>query len=56
VDVLGVRLPHPLMVAPMGRHHPYPAAGAIFMMLTSSTVCMEDVAVERRSAPQWFQV
>lgn len=68
VDVLGARLAHPLMVAPMGRHHLYhrqaeresargaAAAGAVFMMATSSTVRMEDVAAERQSAPQWFQL
>jgi 4-hydroxymandelate oxidase len=68
VDVLGTRLAHPLMVAPMGRHHLYhpqaeretargaAAAGAAFMMATSSTVRIEDVAAERKSAPQWFQL
>jgi 4-hydroxymandelate oxidase len=68
VDVLGMRLAHPLMVAPMGRHHLYhaqaeresargaAAAGAVFMMATSSTVRIEDIASERKSAPQWFQL
>jgi 4-hydroxymandelate oxidase len=68
VSVLGTRLPHPLMVAPMGRHHLYhaqaeretargaAACDAIFMMATSSTVRIEDVATERRTAPQWFQL
>src|SRR5215472_9373608 len=68
VSVLGARIAAPLMVAPTGRHrlfHPdgeratargAAAAGVPYVMATTSTVTIEDVAVERRSAPQWFQL
>ena len=66
--VLGQRIAAPLMVAPTGRHrlfHPdgeratacgAAAAGVPYVMATTSTVSIEDVATERRSAPQWFQL
>src|SRR5215472_5660375 len=66
--VLGERIAAPLMVAPTGRHrlfHPEgeratargaAAAGVPYVMATTSTVTVEDVAAERRSAPQWFQL
>jgi 4-hydroxymandelate oxidase len=68
VDVLGARIAAPLMVAPTGRHrlfHPdgeratargAAAAGVPYVMATTSTVAIEEVATERRSAPQWFQL
>jgi len=68
VSVLGARIAAPLMVAPTGRHklfHPdgeratargAAAAGVPYVMATASTVSMEDVAAERTSAPQWFQL
>ena len=66
--VLGARIAAPLMVAPTGRHrlfHPdgerataraAAAAGVPYVMATTSTVTIEDVAAERRTAPQWFQL
>src|ERR1700722_9509307 len=68
VSVLGARIAAPLMVAPTGRHklfHPdgeratargVAAARVPYVMATAATVSMEDVAAERTSAPQWFQL
>jgi len=68
VSVLGERIAAPLMVAPTGRHrlfHPEgeratargaAATDVAYVMATTSTVTIEDVAAERRSAPQWFQL
>lgn len=68
VEVLGARLRSPIMVAPMGRHklfHPEgerasargaAAAGAPYVLATSANVLLEDVAAERGSAVQWFQL
>jgi 4-hydroxymandelate oxidase len=68
VSVLGTRLETPIMVAPFGRHklfHPEgeratargaAAAGAVFVLPTTSTVSMEDVATEPSVAPRWFQL
>ena len=56
------------MVAPFGRHklfHPEgeratargaAAAGAVFVLPTTSTVSIEEVASEPGSAPRWFQL
>ena len=66
--VLGDRIAAPLMVAPTGRHklfHPdgeratargAAAAGVPYVMATTSTVTIEEVAAERTSAPQWLQL
>jgi 4-hydroxymandelate oxidase len=68
ISVLGARIAAPLMVAPTGRHrlfHPdgeratargAAACGVPYVMATTSTVMIEDVATERRGAPQWFQL
>ena len=68
VSILGVRCNAPIMVAPFGRHklfHPEgeratargaAAAGAVFVLPTTSTVSMEEVASEPGSAPRWFQL
>src|ERR1700722_12502919 len=68
VNVLGERIAMPLMVAPTGRHrlfHPEgeratargaAAAGVPYVMATTATVSIEDVAAERITAPQWFQL
>ena len=68
VSILGVRLETPIMVAPFGRHrlfHPdgeratargAAAAGSVFVLPTTSTVSMEDVAAEPSAAPRWFQI
>ena len=62
VEVLGQRLETPIMVAPFGRHklfHPEgehatargaAAAGALFVLPTTSTVSMEDVAAQSDAA------
>src|SRR5262245_21576163 len=67
-SILGARLGSPIMVAPFGRHklfHPEgeratargaAAAGAVFVLPTTSTVSMEDVASEPATAPRWFQL
>jgi 4-hydroxymandelate oxidase len=68
VNVLGTRLETPIMVAPFGRHrlfHPQgesatargaSAAGAVFVLPTTSTASMEEVASEPANAPRWFQL
>ena len=68
VSILGVRCNAPIMVAPFGRHklfHPEgeratargaAAAGAVFVLPTTSTVSIEEVASEPGSAPRWFQL
>jgi 4-hydroxymandelate oxidase len=72
VSVLGTRLATPIMVAPFGRHrlfHPEgeratargaAAAGAVFVLPTTSTISLEDVAAEPATepatAPRWFQL
>jgi 4-hydroxymandelate oxidase len=72
VSLLGARVQTPIMVAPTGRHHLFhasgeretargaAAAGALFVMSTSGSTLVEDVARERGqesdSAPQWFQL
>jgi len=67
-EVLGQRIDLPVLVAPMGRHknfHPEgeaatargaAAAGSVFTLPTYSTTRIEDVAKERRTAPQWFHL
>jgi 4-hydroxymandelate oxidase len=67
-SVLGERLAMPLMVAPTGRHRLFhadgeratargaAAAGVPYVLATAATVSIEDVAAERLSAPQWFQL
>ena len=68
VTLLGQQVPTPIMVAPTGRHklfHPLgeratargaAAAGAAYVMACYSNILLEDVAEERRDAPQWFQL
>src|SRR5262249_1864742 len=68
VSILGRRVATPIMVAPMGRHRLFhrdgeiasargaAAAGATFVLATNATATIEDVAAERRDAPQWFQL
>lgn len=67
VSILGAKCETPIMVAPFGRHklfHPEgeratargaAAAGAVFVLPTTSTVSMEEVANEA-AAPRWFQL
>jgi 4-hydroxymandelate oxidase len=66
--VLGQRIAMPLMVAPMGRHrlfHPEgeramargaAATGVPYVMATTATMTIEEVAPERAAAPHWFQL
>ena len=66
--VLGQEIAAPILVAPTGRHklfHPEgeretargaAAADALYVMATSANVPLEDVAAERKKAPQWFQL
>jgi len=68
VTLLGAKVDTPIMVAPTGRHHLFhaegeratargsAAAGALYVMSTSGATLVEDVAKERGSAPQWFQL
>jgi 4-hydroxymandelate oxidase len=68
VTLLGAQVPTPILVAPMGRHklfHPEgerasargaAAAGALYVLATSANVLLEDVAAERGSTAQWFQL
>lgn len=68
VTVLGARLATPVMVAPFGRHKMFhsegerttargaAAAGAVFILPTTATVSIEDVAKEPTSTPRWFQL
>jgi 4-hydroxymandelate oxidase len=66
VDVLGRRLTTPIMVAPFGRHklfHPdgerataRGAAHTVFVLPTTSTFSLEEVAKEPADAPRWFQL
>ncbi len=67
-DVLGQHMPTPFMIAPTGRHklfHPQgeratargaALAGVPYVMASNSNVLIEEVAAERKSAPQWFQL
>ena len=68
VSVLGTRLATPVMVAPFGRHMLFhsegeratargaAATGSVFVLPTTSTVSMEEVASEAGNAPRWFQL
>ena len=68
VSLLGARVNTPIMVAPTGRHHLFhaegelatargaAAAGALYVMSTSGTNTVEDVAKAGGGAPQWFQL
>src|SRR5262249_7711768 len=68
VNLLGQTFKTPLVVAPTGRHHLFhdngeretargtAAAGALFVMSTSGSTTVEDVAKESAGVPQWFQL
>ena len=68
VTILGNKTPTPIMVAPTGRHKLFnpegeratargaAAAGVPYVMATNANVTIEEVATERRGAPQWFQL
>jgi 4-hydroxymandelate oxidase len=66
--LLGIDLPHPIILAPTAMHqlaHPEgeaetargaAAAGALLTLSTISTVSLEDVAAAAPDAPRWFQL
>lgn len=66
--VLGLELPHPIIVAPTASHrlsHPEAeaatargaaAAGALYTLSTIASVPMEEVAAAAPGAPRWFQL
>lgn len=66
--LLGTPVATPIMVAPTGRHKLFnkegeratargaAAAGCAYVVASNSNVTVEDVASERRDAPQWFQL
>jgi 4-hydroxymandelate oxidase len=68
VTLLGSSVPTPILVAPTGRHKLFnvegeratargaSAAGCAYVMASNANVTIEDVADERRGAPQWFQL
>jgi 4-hydroxymandelate oxidase len=68
VSLLGSSVPSPILVAPTGRHKLFhaegeratargaSAAGCAYVMASNANVTIEEVAAERRSAPQWFQL
>ncbi len=68
VTLLGQKHPSPILIAPTGRHklfHPEgeratargaAAANVGYVMASNANVLIEDVAAERKSAPQWFQL
>ena len=67
-SLLGTTVAAPIIVAPMGRHKLFhadgerasargaAAAGALYTLATSANFPLEDVAAERGSCPQWFQL
>ena len=68
VTLLGDRQPHPIMIAPMGRHKLFSVEGecatargaakasAPYVVASNANRTIEDIAAERRGAPQWFQL
>jgi 4-hydroxymandelate oxidase len=68
VTLLGERQPHPILIAPMGRHKMFNPEGeratargaasahAPYVVANNANVTIEDTASERRSAPQWLQL
>jgi 4-hydroxymandelate oxidase len=68
VTLLDSAVPTPILVAPTGRHKLFnvegeratargaSAAGAAYVMASNANVMIEEVAAERRGAPQWFQL
>jgi 4-hydroxymandelate oxidase len=68
VTLLGQKHPHPILVAPTGRHKLFHAEGekatargaaaaaSPYVMASNSNVLIEEVAKERKTAPQWFQL
>jgi len=68
LTLLGQKHPHPILVAPTGRHklfHPQgeratargaAATNAPYVVASNANVLVEDIAAERKTAPQWFQL
>ena len=67
ITLLGEKLPHPILVSPMGSHglvHPEAEAatargmaksGGLLCVSSTSTIAIEDIA-KTSSAPKWFQM
>ncbi len=68
VELLGLRLPHPVLLAPVAFQrlfHPEgeratamaaAAMGAVMVASTEATLSLEEIAAAREEAPQWFQL
>jgi 4-hydroxymandelate oxidase len=68
VTLLGGLQPHPILIAPMGRHKMFNPEGeratargaasahAPYLVANNANVTIEDIASERRGAPQWLQL
>ncbi|HEX3439564.1 MAG TPA: alpha-hydroxy acid oxidase [Pseudolabrys sp.] len=68
VTLLGSKHPTPILVAPTGRHKLFnpegeratargaAAADVPYVIASNSNVLIENIAAERRNAPQWFQL
>jgi isopentenyl diphosphate isomerase/L-lactate dehydrogenase-like FMN-dependent dehydrogenase len=66
--VLGHTIHAPILIAPTGRHKLFHPGGeretargaalsnALYVTTTSANVPLEDIAAERKRAPQWFQL
>ncbi len=68
VTLLGQKHPTPILIAPTGRHKLFHSDGeratargaalanVAYVMASNANVLIEDVAAERKGAPQWFQL
>ena len=68
VDLLGLALPHPILLAPTARHRSYSAqgeidtlagacaSGALYVQSSLGTTALEDVASAARGQDWWFQL
>ncbi|MDQ6857897.1 MAG: alpha-hydroxy-acid oxidizing protein [Chloroflexota bacterium] len=67
-ELLGIQLPHPILLAPTALHrlaHPggeaatargAAAAGALYTVSTATSTPLEDIAAAAPGAPRWFQL
>ena len=67
-ELLGIQLPHPILLAPTALHrlaHPdgeaatargAAAAGALYTVSTATSTRLEDIATAAPGAPRWFQL
>jgi 4-hydroxymandelate oxidase len=68
IELLGMRLPHPILFAPVSYQRLFhedgeraaavaaAAMGAVMVVSTEASVTLEEVAAVRENAPQWFQL